>query len=131
MFLPGRALVDPELQFGDLGGGEGFVRSLGRHAARGSGGGDALVEEAVGGLAGDDGGAVFAELEGGFLVVEAEVGHAGVGVGAVALEAVVGEEGADFALEVDSRGGLCKQKARRGKRQGSGCGATMKTSHLC
>ncbi len=72
----------------------------GRHFAGGFSFGDALDEGAVCCVARDDD---FGESA--FFGVEAELGHAGGFVGAVALEAGVGEDGADFAEEVYGFGG--------------------------
>lgn len=83
---PGSASGDPLLECGDLLWGEWFfVGVLRRHEVVGIGGGDAMDEFAfVGGAGFDDG-------EGTFAGVEAEICLAGVGVEAVAGEAVVGE----------------------------------------
>ena len=65
----------------------------------GVGGGDAAVEFTFVGLAGDDDGAAFAVCF--WLDVEAEVSLALGGVGAVALETMVREDGANVAIEFD------------------------------
>ena len=52
--------------------------------------------------------------------VEAQASLARGAIGAVALEAVVGEDGADFPLEIDGRRGLRQQNVRRTERHGSG-----------
>ena len=76
-------------------------------------GGDAAEELALVGVAGDDGGvAGFGFAEGGFLDVEAEVAFAFIGIGAVAGEAVFGENGSDFACEVDFLGGDGEREER-------------------
>ena len=62
---------------------------------------DTLPDGAFFGVTGDDGGAGFAGGEGVLGLIEAEVGHAGVLVGPVAVVAGVGEDGADVALEVN------------------------------
>ncbi len=69
---------------------------------RGVGGGDAADEFAAVGIAGDDGEASLAEVDAGAgFGVEAEFGLAFGGVGTVAGEALVGEDGADVAIEFD------------------------------
>lgn len=87
-----------------------LVGVAGRHAGGGIGRRDALVELAVIGVAGHDGGA-----SGGF-EVEAEFGFARSGVGAVTGEAAVREDGPDVAIEFDW---LTKEgKARQTEEQG-------------
>ena len=78
---------------------------------------DALVEQALGGLAGHDGGALGAGFQRRFPAVEAQAGLPRRAVGAVALEAIVGKDGADLALEIDRRRGLRQQKARHAECQ--------------
>jgi len=104
--LPRRALFDPAAHERDLVGQEllmGFRRRhdliliLGEHA---------LEEGALVGLALDDGRRFFlaalvgARREEARFGVEAEAGLAGAGVRSVAVEAVVGEQGSDVAVEL-------------------------------
>jgi hypothetical protein len=65
---------------------------------------DALVEAAFGAVPGDDELVAAAIGECTFLGVEAKVDLTLAVVGAVAGEAVVGEDGADVAVEVGPRG---------------------------
>ena len=65
------------------------------------------------GLTGDDDGIVAEVLEGSFLCVQSEVCFAGTLVRAVAMKAVLGEEGANVLCEVDGRFAECQ----RGNRQ--------------
>ena len=76
---------------------------------------DFEVHFAGGGVAWDDD-AGFAE--GAFFGVEVEGGHAFGGIGAVAGEAVVGEDGADLAVEVY----ICRGAACVGCGAGGGVG---------
>ena len=104
VFLPRRAAIDPALEqspsaprsvaCANSGGGIRIVASGVAHA---------LIDQALGGLARNDGRAVGAGLEGGFPQVQAQAGHAGCAVGPVALKAVVGKDGADLPLEIDRR----------------------------
>ena len=100
VLLPGGALGDPAGEDLLLLGGDFFVGLRRGHEARGVRVGDALEDEAGGGLAGDDGSALFARGEGAFAGIEAEVGHAGGAVRAVTVEAVIGKNRAHLALEV-------------------------------
>ncbi len=83
---------------------------------------DAEDEVAGVGVAGGDGGAVGAGGEGGGFLVEAEVGLAGFGVGTVAGEAVLGEDGADVAVVVDGvfggEGGGGEEEGQEGEEPG-------------
>ena len=100
MLAPVGAFGDPAAEEVDFGGGEGgFVGARRGHEEGGLGGGDAGEEFGFGGVAGRDDG------EGAFAVIEAQVGHAGGGVGAVATDALVRQEGEDVAAEVDRLGG--------------------------
>jgi hypothetical protein len=59
------------------------------------------------GLTGNDGNFTFFQrLDGDVSYVEAELGFAGGFVVAVTLETLAGEDGADFAVEIDLVGGL-------------------------
>ena len=91
LFFPLRAFLNPGLQLRHLGGRQAFVRRLRRHAPGRVCGADALEQQTFGRFAGYDHGAVRAGLEGRILPVQAQTGHAGSGIGPVALEAVVGE----------------------------------------
>lgn len=101
----GGAFVDPAFEGGDFGGSETGDFRVGRgHHFFVVVADDAEDEFTVGALAGDDhGGAVF-RAEGAFLGVEAELGLAAFFVGAVAMVALVREDGLDVATEVDRRG---------------------------
>lgn len=106
MLAPFGALLDPELESSDFGGGEGrLVGGNGRHELARVGGGDAGHEAAGSGIAGDDGGtgvggAGAADGGGGVPEVEPEAGHASAGVLSVATEALVREDGQDLTAEV-------------------------------
>ena len=111
--LPLRALFDPSFDGGDGGGGEGGVAGgLGRHAEGVVGGGDALIEEAIGGVTGEDGETAAAEIFFGVgFAVEAEWGLAVGCVGAVTGEAAIRKNGPDVAIEFDwlgEEGGGCE-----------------------
>ena len=107
MGLPFGALFDPAAEGFDFGGGEGGLGVFGRHPLRVVGGGDAGEEDAGGGVAFDYGVTGFAgctPAQIGFgegFAVEAEGDFFGGGVGAVADEALVGEDGADVPVEFD------------------------------
>ena len=89
-------------------GGEFFIFLGGRHFFLVVGGEDAGDEFAVGGVFFDDGGdARVAAFERAVAGVEAEAGSAIVGVGAVAVEAVFGEDGLDLAGEIHGNRGGC------------------------
>jgi hypothetical protein len=82
--------------------GERLVVFAWRHDVVFVGSGDAFDEGAFFEIAGDDG--VFAGfefLEGVFFAIETEAGFAFALVGTVAGVAMFGEEGADFAIEID------------------------------
>ena len=103
MGLPFCALFDPAAEGFDFGGGEDGLGVFGRHPLRVVGGGDAGEEDAGGGVAFDYG--VFAVSEVGFgegFAVEAEGDFFGGGVGAVADEALVGEDGADVSIKLQA-----------------------------
>ncbi len=105
VLLPGGALGDPAGEDLLLLGGDLLVRLRRGHDARGVLMPDALENEAGGRLAGHDGRALLARGEGAFAGIEAQVGHAGGTVRAVAVEAVIGENRAHLALEIDGRFG--------------------------
>jgi len=102
MVLPRRALIDPSAQEFDFMAGEpepGFGR---RHAVFRERLGDAKEQLALVVISRNnrmDSGRDFSEDA--FVQVESQVGLAGGWVGAVALEAVVGENGTDISSEVD------------------------------
>ncbi len=91
-------------------------------------GGDAADDFGMVGVAGDEGVLGVAEFDGiaGF-GVEAEFGFTIGGVGAVAGEAFVGEDGADVAVELDGLGGEREREEEKnayaapGKRKGGHC----------
>src|SRR5262249_6956775 len=87
-----------------------------RHQLAGLLAGQALVQLALVGLARDDN---CAELASGVTEVETEVGLAFFGVGAVAGEALVRQDGADVAVEVEFAGwfGWPISVAQRGQEQ--------------
>ena len=74
VFFPRSAAVDPALEDRDLRRGEALVRIGRRHAEVGVRIADALVEQALGGFAGHDGGAVGAGFERRFPAVEPQAG---------------------------------------------------------
>ena len=99
-----RALLDPFLDELFLLIGEGAVGVLGGH-------GVGVVENAVDdfgvfGVAGDDGGGAFVILVGKFREVEGDVAFTGIGILAVAVETVLGENGADVFVVGDLFFGL-------------------------
>jgi hypothetical protein len=101
MGLPGGAFGDPGFEESDF---AGFELSMGlgwRHDFFGVFVEEALIEGAFVGFAFDDGGAAGRVEEAGF-GVESETGFAGAGVGAVAVEAGVRQDGADVFVEGDS-----------------------------
>ena len=85
---PGGTGVDPVFEGSDIGGVEGFA---GGHGGDAGPSGDGFVDATGGGLGGAEGGAAGAALEGGGAGGEIETGH--FGGGAVAAEAVFGEDG--------------------------------------
>ena len=99
------ALLDPAFEEGALREGERrFVRVGRRHHLVGIGAEDALPRLGVREIAGRDGAHAAAVGGGGVGLVEAELGLAMRGVGAVTRETVVGENGTDVGVEGD--GGL-------------------------
>ena len=92
------ALVDPALDELHLRRRETVVR---RHELEIILGADSQVELARGRVSGGDGAVAATILEGALPGIEPQVGIALVRVGAVAGEALVGEEGEDVAVEVD------------------------------
>ena len=128
----GSTFGDPLGEEGFLGWGEGFVGIRGWHEFVRVGVGEPGDEFAGGGVAGDDGGFTgFGGFEGGVADVEAETAFAVIGVGSVAVEAVVGEDGADVAVIAERGGGGVErqqQQSREGEPEhlmnlgdGSGC----------
>ncbi len=106
MGLPRGALGDPRFEEVDLLGGEMASGGGGRHLIVGVGGDDAFEDGAFVRVFGVDGIATF---DGRFCAgfgVESQVGFPLLCVGAVAMEAVIGEDGADVAIEVDLGLGL-------------------------
>ena len=101
LFLPGCAFLDPAADDLNLLRGQRLVRALGRHAARGRGGRDALIQQAVRGLCGNDGRAILALAEDAFRRIQPEIHHARVLVGAVTLKAIIRQDGPDLPLKVD------------------------------
>jgi hypothetical protein len=102
MGLPGGAFGDPGFEESDF---AGFELSMGlgwRHDFFGVFVNEALIKGAFIGFAFDHGGAAGRVEEAGFRV-ESEAGFAGAGVGAVAVEAGVRQDGADVFVEGDSR----------------------------
>ena len=81
---------------------------------------DALPEEACRWISGYDRAAGFAFRKGALFGVQAEPGHAAPLVETVALEARVRENGADFLLEVNRRGGGEDGRVGRGQNQDTG-----------
>ena len=102
------ALGDPAGERVFLRGGECFFLLGRRHHFLFVGGENAGDEFAVGGLFFDDrGDAGLTALECAVAGVETKAGLAIAGVGAVAVEAIFGENGLDLAGEVDDGGGGC------------------------
>jgi hypothetical protein len=102
VFLVLGALLDPAADEGALGVVEGLVGIRRRHDVVGICGGDATPEFAGIGVTGFESDAtVLVGGEGAFGGIETETGLAMLGVKAVAGEALVGEEGADVAVELD------------------------------
>lgn len=102
MGLPGGAFSNPGFEKGDF---AGFELSMGlgwRHDFLGVFVEKTLIEGAFVGFAFDHGGAAGGVEEAGF-GVESETGFAGAGVGTVAMEAGVRQDGADVLVEGDSR----------------------------
>ncbi len=99
--LPRGALLDPQLEQRDLPRRQRLAGRRRGHAPLRVLLGDALVQLALVQLAGDDGAFLGAVAEEPGLRVEAEVGLALVLVGAVTLEAVVGQDRLDVAVEID------------------------------
>jgi hypothetical protein len=99
VLFPLGAFVDPLLDGGDLRGCERAACGRRGHAALGIGVRDAEIDAAGFGFAGRECG------ERSLFGIQADAGHALAFVGAVASEAVVGEDGADLAVEVDGPGG--------------------------
>ena len=105
MFGPLGAFGDPAAEEVLLRLGEFAIRIGGGHDLLGIVAQDAEDEFARVGFAGDDGGEFgFSAGEGGVALVEAEAGFAVRGVGAVAVVAVLREDGLDVAIEADGRG---------------------------
>ena len=106
VFLVFGAFVDPAFEGFDLRGGEFFVGFGWGHDFVLVGGEGAVDDGAGLGVAGFDGESAVDGGVGAFGSVEAEVGLAFFGVEAVAGEAVVGEDGADVAVEVEGACGV-------------------------
>ena len=94
------ALLDPFAYGGDLRLGERGPGLTGRHASGGRGA-DAGEETALRGVAGGDDAIGSAVGEQALFGIEAEVRHAVLVVGTVTGEAVVGQDGAHVAIEID------------------------------
>jgi hypothetical protein len=110
VFIPGGARLDPAADQGDLGFREVLARLGGRHVIVLVRGGQTLEEIALVRFAGDNKGFAFGRLEGAVLGVDAVLGFALLVVGAVASEALLGEDGADVAGEIDRLfGGLSSE----------------------
>src|SRR5207244_3996044 len=97
MLSVGGTLVDPALQQRDLVGRQLLAGLRGRHELAALRRGEALERLAVGGLAGQD----RAELDGGVALVEAKVSLALLGIGTMAGETGIGEDGPDVAVIVE------------------------------
>src|SRR5262249_21190798 len=106
------ALLDPAAENSDLLSGEFLACVRGRHAVVGIGSGDALDQLAPGRLAGADGGTAVAVPESALASIEAQAGLAGLLIGAVTLEAVLRQNGADIAVEVHA---IARRQARVGQ----------------
>ena len=94
------------------------MRLLGRHAEARIGTADALVQQAIGRLTGHDGGAIGAGRQRRIFAIEPQIRLPRCAVGAMALEAIVGQYGTDLALKIDGGGGLCEEYGRCEKRYG-------------
>src|SRR5262249_43605330 len=101
MRFPVGALIDPAANEVDLRFSEDETGAGRRHAIRFVGRADALVEPAPGAVRWRD------DAIAALLGVEAETSLALLLVGAVAGEALVGQDGADLTVEIDLRRGEC------------------------
>jgi hypothetical protein len=119
VFLVGRALLDPAAEYFFLFGLELVMRVGRRHHFRFVIARDAAPQLALFRVAGDDRDGVVVEFGvGGRRLVEPQVGLAGLGVEAVAFEAVFREDGADVAVEGELFiAGGCRGSGEKGGEQ--------------
>ena len=115
MAFPSRALLDPLPDGGDLGIRQGYASLRRRHSRGWAGGADAGEEAAFRRVAGHDNLITAPIGEEPVFGIEPQVGHAAFVVGAVTGEAVVGENGAHVAIEID---GLFGAEAETGSTDG-------------
>ena len=108
MLFPRCALLNPAADRFNLFGRQCFVGGLRRHAAPRHRCRDSLIHQALLGLARRDRRASLSLSEHALLGVEAEIHHARIFVGSVALKAIVGKQRPDLTLKVD-RLGLLRQ----------------------
>ena len=104
MHFPPGAMVDPLADEIDLLVRQSALGVGGRHALLLLLCADALIETAGRGISGNDDGMAGAVGEHAFLDVQAQARHPLFFVGAVAGEAIVGEDRADIAVEIHSGG---------------------------
>ena len=127
VFLVGRALGDPATEQGGLFWGDVLVGTGRRHLLVRVFREETDEEFAVVGFAGGDDETAVALAGGVVAVVEAELGLAAVGVLAVAVKTIFGEDGADVAVEFESRGLASGRGGERGQDEAeqateNGCG---------
>lgn len=106
VFVVGCAFLDPAVEEVLLGVVEAEFGFEGRHDLVSIVGADEVVEVALLEVAGGDAGVAAEVGDGVFAGIETEVGFLIFGVGTVAFEAAVGDDGADVAVEVDGGFGL-------------------------
>ena len=117
-----RALLNPVLQRRDVRLGQLLARFRRRHFLVRVGGGYSFYDFAFFRMPGDDGLATAQIHLGAFRSIEAEAGaffaaFAFGFVGAVAFEAIVGEDFADVAIEIDRRGVKARGAGKRNDKQ--------------
>lgn len=101
VFAPVGTLLDPGFESLNLGGVESFVCLGRRHEVVDICGDHSLVKQTLIGGSSNDGCPVFSIRLGGFFEIKAQICFAMLLVGSVAIEAAVGEEGEDLAVELD------------------------------
>ena len=101
MFLPGRPFCDPSFQNVLLRVCQHLVRTFRRHPQSWIGLSDALIDKAGLQVTGNHRRAVLALRKHAFPRVEAQIGHACVGVRAMAVETVFRQDGPHHTLKID------------------------------